>query len=171
MQSFRYRLEELPVFNVIPVGLSLETFRDVKWMVDGSHANLFIANMMTPAGPIKVVVKMLKKESVENPMARREFDMELSILSRVRSPNVVRILGAGKAPRPFMVLEWLAKGTLSAQLAQNQSVSDFFRRPTFTRKALYAHARDLAQCLQFLHEDFNAEACIVHRGQSPCLVF
>ena len=193
LQSFRFRLEEMSVVNQIPIGLQMELFKDVKWLADGSHANLFTANMVVApdselavgssnsssnssssssrSSPqpqpqtVKVVVKMLKKESLDNPLARREFDVEFNILSRVRHSSVVRILGAGKSPRPFLVLEHLSKGTLSMQLAQNQSVSEFFRRPTFTKKALYSHARDLALCLYHLQEGCHAEACVIHRGE------
>ena len=91
----------------------------------------------------KVVIKMLKKESVESPVARREFEMELNLLVRLDSPHTIRILGAGKAPRPFMVLEWLSKGTLSAHLSQNKSVSEFFRRPPFNKATLLRNVQSL----------------------------
>jgi serine/threonine protein kinase len=189
-QSFRARLEDVPVCNIVPTGLGMQDLVDIKWLIDGSHANLFIANYRPPsssssyaaaaagaeaeaeAAPlVKVVVKMLKKESMDKSVARKEFEMEVGILSRVSSPHVVKLLGVGASPRPFMVLEWLSKGTLSALLSQNLSVSDFFRRPVFPKRVLYTHILNLAECLRYLHEDVGgpgSQTCIVHRGE-PCM--
>ena len=40
--------------------------------------------------------------------------MEEHILTHMRHPNIVRLLGSGKSPRRFIVLEYLKGGTLAA---------------------------------------------------------
>ena len=47
------------------------------------------------------------------------------MLSRVRHPHIVRLLGSGSIPRKYLVLEYLSGGTLSHTLGVRPGESMF----------------------------------------------
>lgn len=76
------------------------------------------------------------------------------------------------------MLEHLDGGSLSTILSRNEKVADitaknilsaqrFFRRPTFTYTTLLVKAKDIANALQYLHEQFHDDATIIHRDIKP----
>jgi hypothetical protein len=44
-----------------------------------------------------------------DPVAVHEFDVEHGILVRVSHPHIIKIMGAGRIPRRFVVLEYLGR--------------------------------------------------------------
>ncbi len=69
---------------------------------------------------------------MNNSVAIAEFDSEEQVLSRVRHPNIIRLLGSGTTPRKFLVLELLSKGSLSQKLGLRSDLSAQAYRPHFT---------------------------------------
>eukprot|EP01032_Pedospumella_encystans_P011038 gene11038-12870_t len=98
-----------------PVGaIPSDTFSKVTHIADGSNSNIYTAHFQGQ----KVVIKMIKEGMETDPIALHEFDLEYGMLSRIKHPHVINILGAGYEPRRFMVLENLSGGSLNDLLAQ-----------------------------------------------------
>lgn len=99
-------------------------------------------------------------------------DVEHGLLSRISHPNIIQLLGAGRVPRRFIVLEYLDGGSLSTVLSKNKNTQPgfthrFFRRPTFTYSLLLSKARDIASALHYLHFKCHLGATIIHRDIKP----
>ena len=72
-----------------------------------------------------VVIKMIKEDVQSDPVAVHEFDIEHGILSRLNHPYIIKLVGAGRLPRRFIVLEYLGRGSLNTVLSQNQVKFEF----------------------------------------------
>lgn len=77
----------------------------------GSPNTSFSTSTLTP-----VIIKMIRADRVGSSVAVSEFDTEEQLLSNMSHPNIVQLLGSGKYPRKFLVLELLDGGTLSHAL-------------------------------------------------------
>ena len=165
--DFSFPLMNLPVKQMVDDNLTLDNFKEVKHLADGSNANVFTAIFRGE----QVIIKMIKKDVQYDPVALHEFDAEHGMLARVSHPNIIRILGAGKAPRRFVVLEWLGGGSLNSVLNDNQDRNSFtkvfFRKPSFTYDALLNRAKDIAEALDYLHSRCYPGATIIHRDLKP----
>ena len=164
VDEFSYPVAEIPISSLVPDNLLLEHFDDVQHIADGSNANIFLAKLNGE----RVIIKMIKSDVQTDPVAVHEFDVEHGMLSRISHPNIIKLLGAGRSPRRFVVLEWLGGGSLNTILSQNQSkpglAQKLFRRPTFTYANLLSKARDMAEALDFLHSRCHPGATVIHRG-------
>ena len=172
VDEFSYPVAEIPISSLVPDNLLLEHFDDVQHIADGSNANIFLARLNGE----RVIIKMIKADVQMDPVAVHEFDVEHGMLSRISHPNIIKLLGAGRSPRRFVVLEWLGGGSLNTILSQNQAkpglAQKLFRRPTFTYANLLSKARDMAEALDFLHARCHPGATVIHRGNSrPLLLF
>eukprot|EP00596_Hydrurales_sp_CCMP1899_P008334 CAMPEP_0119047376 /NCGR_PEP_ID=MMETSP1177-20130426/52811_1 /TAXON_ID=2985 /ORGANISM="Ochromonas sp, Strain CCMP1899" /LENGTH=669 /DNA_ID=CAMNT_0007021909 /DNA_START=346 /DNA_END=2355 /DNA_ORIENTATION=- len=167
VDEFSYPVAEIPISSLVPDNLLLEHFDDVQHIADGSNANIFLAKLNGE----RVIIKMIKSDVQTDPVAVHEFDVEHGMLSRISHPNVIKLLGAGRSPRRFVVLEWLGGGSLNTILSQNQAkpglAQKLFRRPTFTYANLLSKARDMAEALDFLHSRCHPGATIIHRDLKP----
>eukprot|EP00595_Chromulina_sp_UTEXLB2642_P000791 CAMPEP_0196764460 /NCGR_PEP_ID=MMETSP1095-20130614/6186_1 /TAXON_ID=96789 ORGANISM="Chromulina nebulosa, Strain UTEXLB2642" /NCGR_SAMPLE_ID=MMETSP1095 /ASSEMBLY_ACC=CAM_ASM_000446 /LENGTH=558 /DNA_ID=CAMNT_0042120113 /DNA_START=537 /DNA_END=2213 /DNA_ORIENTATION=- len=164
--SFSFPIAEIPVKVFVPDNLLMEHFTDIKHISDGSNANIYTAKLENEI----VIIKMIKDTSQFDSIAVHEFEVEHGILVRLSHPNIIRLLGAGRHPRRFLVLEYLGGGTLNNILNQNQSKPGFgrlFRRPTFTYANLLSKLRDLSSAFECLHVRFHPLASIIHRDLKP----
>ena len=119
-RKFIYPISDIPLLRPVPV-VSFYDIKGIRHIADGSHSNVFAGTL----GRDKVAVKMIKEESIADPVAKHEYDMELDILSRINHPNIVRLIGQGTIPRRFLVLEYLGAGSLSSILEKNEMKSKF----------------------------------------------
>lgn len=162
--SFSFPVARLPVLNVVPDNLTLDDFSDVKHVADGSNANVFIGRFQNQ----NVIIKMIKAQAEFNDTAVHEFELEHGLLSRISHPNIIKIFGAGRTPRRFLVIEWLGGGSLTAILDEHQMkpgiTGKLFRKPSFTYPSLISKARDMADAFDYLHRRCHPGAMILHRG-------
>jgi hypothetical protein len=164
---FSFPIAEIPVKYLIYDNLTLNSFADIKHIADGSNANIFSAKLHDE----KVIIKMIKEQAEDDPIAIQEFGLEYGSLARMDHPHIIRVLGAGKLPRQFIVLECLCGGALNTMLMQNQQQSSsslaqkLFRKPTFTYVHLLQTARAMAEALDYLHHRCHPGATIIHRGK------
>lgn len=92
----------------------------------------------------KVSVKILDKESYSDPESINAFKHELTLLERVRHPNVVQFVGAVTQNIPMMIVsEYHPKGDLGSYLQKKGRLSP--------SKAL-RFALDIARGMNYLHE-------------------
>jgi hypothetical protein len=162
---FHFPVREIAPKHFIADDLTLQDFTDVKHIGDGSNSNIFYAKLNYE----KVIIKMIKESQQQNKVAIHEFDLEHGLLCRINHQNIVKILGAGRNPRRFVVLEYLAGGALNSLLIKNQVqpglTSILFRKPTFTYQELLLKARDIADAFDYLHRRCHTGATIIHRGK------
>ncbi|OVA10650.1 Protein kinase domain [Macleaya cordata] len=92
----------------------------------------------------KVAVKILDKDGYSDPDVINAFKLELTLLERVRHPNVVQFVGAVTQNMPMMIVsEYHPKGDLGSYLQKKGRLSP--------SKAL-RYALDIARGMNYLHE-------------------
>ncbi|XP_020107154.1 serine/threonine-protein kinase STY17-like isoform X2 [Ananas comosus] len=92
----------------------------------------------------KVSVKILDKEAYSDPDSINAFKNELTLLEKVRHPNVVQFVGAVTQNIPMMIVsEYLQNGDLGSYLQRKGRID--------TYKAL-KFALDIARGMNYLHE-------------------
>ncbi|EGD73714.1 TKL protein kinase [Salpingoeca rosetta] len=99
--------------------IEFDELRMIKRVAAGAFGVVFKAEWDTVTVAVKVMQEsvMLMDESTE-----KEFEKEVEFLQKTRHPNVVRFFGAGRDPTshcPFLVLEYVAMGSLKDLLQQN----------------------------------------------------
>ncbi|CAL9137699.1 unnamed protein product [Musa acuminata var. zebrina] len=93
---------------------------------------------------IKVSVKMLEQDAYSDPDTINAFKNELTLMQKVRHPNVVQFVGAVTQNIPMMIVyEYLPKGDLGSYLKKKGRLK--------LHKAL-RFALDIARGLNYLHE-------------------
>jgi serine/threonine protein kinase len=164
---FSFPVFDLPLTRKVPSNLTLDNFKDVKHIADGSNSNIFLAQHKS----FRVIIKMIKDSVQLDPIASHEFDVEHGILNRVTHPNIIKLLGSGRYPRRFIVLEYLGGGSLNSILNDNQAkpgiAQMLFSKPSFTYASLLSKARDIADALDYLHSKVHDGASIIHRDLKP----
>ena len=162
----------------------------VTHICDGSNSNLFKAEFdSTP-----VIVKRLKIDRINKANVLDEFEFESEFLRRSsHCPHLVRIYASGMdkvsefdlpsdvpfdansqlasvtetgervVQVPFVIIERLNGGTLSFFLAKPRS---YHARP-FTLLRTFEIWKELATALDFLHNQFHSDCCVIHRDLKP----
>lgn len=96
-------------------------------------------------------------------LAVSELNIELDLLSRIDHPNIIKILGAGIYPKPFIILERLQDVSQLFNLDRPQ----VFRRRPFSFLSVLQIAKDFADALKYLHRDIDDNGMIIHRDLKP----
>ncbi|KAJ6690841.1 SERINE/THREONINE-PROTEIN KINASE HT1-LIKE, partial [Salix koriyanagi] len=92
----------------------------------------------------KVAVKILEKDLCADPESINAFKHELTLLEKVRHPNVIQFVGAVTQNLPMMIVaEYHSKGDLASYLLKKGRLSP--------SKAL-RFALDIARGINYLHE-------------------
>lgn len=132
-----------------------------------SHPKLHLSH--TNSCPvIDTCYQMLQVDKADDILAIHEFDIEGELLSRLEHPNIIRVLGAGTLPRPFLILERLRD--LSKLLDLDKIVTPrkgIFSRGPFSFLEMLQLAKDLAEALNYTQELVHPDAMIIHRDLKP----
>mmetsp|Transcript_19571 Transcript_19571/g.44775 ORF Transcript_19571/g.44775 Transcript_19571/m.44775 type:complete len:416 (+) Transcript_19571:120-1367(+) len=118
---------------------------------------------------LDVVAKMLKTEgdhgsAIDGAVARADLINEISVLSRLRHPNLVMFLGACTVKEPLIILnEYLSGGNLEDYLASKRKERGGkpWQPPP---KQVLRWSMELARALCFLH---NCNPVVIHRDLKP----
>ncbi|KAJ1375937.1 Serine-threonine/tyrosine-protein kinase, catalytic domain [Sesbania bispinosa] len=106
---------------------------------------------------IQVAVKTLGEEVFSDDDKVRAFHDELTLLQKIRHPNVVQFLGAVTQSTPMMIVtEFLPQGDLRAYLKRKGAL-----KPLMAVK----FALDIARGMNYLHE--HKPEAIIHRDLEP----
>ena len=112
---------------------------------------------------------MLQVDKVDNTIANYEFDIEVELLCRFDHSNIIRTLGSGNIPRPFIILEKLKD--LSQFLDLNpvdEPVKTIFKKPKqLNFQEVLIIAKDLSDALHYCQVDMHPDAMIIHRDLKP----
>ncbi|KAH1092828.1 hypothetical protein GLYMA_14G026700v4 [Glycine max] len=106
---------------------------------------------------IQVAVKTLGEELFTDDDKVKAFHYELTLLEKIRHPNVVQFLGAVTQSTPMMIVtEYLPQGDLGAYLKRKGAL-----KPVTAVK----FALDIARGMNYLHE--HKPEAIIHRDLEP----
>uniref|UniRef100_A0A672MEV1 receptor protein-tyrosine kinase n=1 Tax=Sinocyclocheilus grahami TaxID=75366 RepID=A0A672MEV1_SINGR len=166
---FLYSLIALGLFSVcINVHLcEIENPQDL--------ANLEFPFNVRKGRPLLVAVKILRPDASKN--ARNDFLKEVKILSRLKDPNIIRLLGVCVSSDPLcMVTEYMESGDLNQYLSHRvllDKTGPSHNTPTISYPALISMASQIASGMKFLsslnfvHRDLATRNCLVggERGE------
>lgn len=125
--------------------------------------------------PLLVAVKILRPDASKN--ARNDFLKEVKILSRLKDPNIIRLLGVCVSSDPLcMVTEYMECGDLNQYLSHRvllDKTGPTHNTPTISYPALISMASQIASGMKFLsslnfvHRDLATRNCLVggERGE------
>jgi len=119
---------------------------------------------------LEVVAKMLRTEdegmesNISMDVARQDLVNEISVLSRLRHPNLVMFLGACTIGEPLVILsEYMPGGNLEDLLVKRMADNKGVPNPP-PNKMVLRWSVELARALCFLH---NCSPPIIHRDLKP----
>lgn len=144
--------------------------RNMEYLTDGGYTWIHTAvwNGKT------VAVKGLKPECQDLVTALNEMEAECDIHSKLDHPHIVPLHGVGTTSKGvrFHVMERLDGGTLSQVLGYDSRIRDrrgrFWKhKKLFTYLEVLTHARDLADALNYLHEEAFPGSMCLHRDLKP----
>uniref|UniRef100_A0A674PLP2 receptor protein-tyrosine kinase n=1 Tax=Takifugu rubripes TaxID=31033 RepID=A0A674PLP2_TAKRU len=120
--------------------------------------------------PLLVAVKILRPDASKN--ARNDFLKEVKILSRLKDPNIIRLLGVCVSNDPLcMVTEYMECGDLNQYLSHRvllDKTGPSNDAPTVSYPALISMASQIASGMKFLsslnfvHRDLATRNCLRH---------
>eukprot|EP00752_Nemacystus_decipiens_P012812 g11346.t2 len=160
--------------------LSWEQLTDVREIGKGLTCTVYTAKI--PGRKAKVIAKVARPRNngrLED-QAERQLEAEFNVLRQAIHPHVVELLGAGFTPegRRFLLLEHLPEGTLGtfhALSAREEmrgpsaywTLKNGFRRLTKDLSYTLGRVLQVAEALQFLHNDAIPGAIVLHRDIRP----
>uniref|UniRef100_A0A665VR91 receptor protein-tyrosine kinase n=1 Tax=Echeneis naucrates TaxID=173247 RepID=A0A665VR91_ECHNA len=123
--------------------------------------------------PLLVAVKILRPDASKN--ARNDFLKEVKILSRLKDPNIIRLLGVCVSSDPLcMVTEYMECGDLNQYLSHRallDKTGPSHNTPTISYPALISMASQIASGMKFLsslnfvHRDLATRNCLDRGGE------
>ncbi|XP_019134706.2 discoidin domain-containing receptor 2 [Larimichthys crocea] len=122
--------------------------------------------------PVLVAVKMLRSDANKN--ARNDFLKEIKIMSRLKDPNIIRLLAVCIYSDPLcMITEYMENGDLNQFLSRHEPEGQFAllsNAPTVSFNNLCYMAAQIASgmkylsSLNFVHRDLATRNCLVGKN-------
>ncbi|XP_075411453.1 epithelial discoidin domain-containing receptor 1 isoform X2 [Tenrec ecaudatus] len=120
--------------------------------------------------PLLVAVKILRPDATKN--ARNDFLKEVKIMSRLKDPNIIRLLGVCVQDDPLcMITDFMENGDLnqflSAHHLEDKAADGAAQGPTISYPMLLHVAAQIASgmcylaTLNFVHRDLATRNCLV----------
>lgn len=166
VDDYNFPVGDIPPALEIPDNLRFDNFTDLKHIADGSNSNVYTGKFRGQG----VIIKIITEKAKTNKIAVHEFDVEHGMLARFNHPNIVKLIGAGRVPRRFIVLEHLSGGSLTDVLNGNEQTGlakKFFKKNTFSWPMLLKMAKDVADAFAYLHCGVHPGCSILHRDLKP----
>jgi len=149
----------MPTFPKIP-GFELK-----KFLGSGGAADVFLAIDLKHSR--LVAVKVLSHTRFADTIAVRRFIKEAQTISRLHHPNIVRILGTGRADgRHYMVMEFLPE-SLKARLRQRKQIG---LQESLTIINQIASALFYAHGKGFIHRDVKPDNIMFRADGTPVIL-
>jgi hypothetical protein len=162
MGSFMYDLSGIPTF-LEPRKLQLQYGQvgGIKPICNGSNSHISKAEFEGQ----KLILKVVQLGKATNAKALQEFQREIAVMCRLCHPNITTLIGAGYKTEshqamPFILLERLDGGTLTAKLHNNKKA---FGKP-FSFPQYLSYCKQFADALAYMHTGWLPDATIIHRG-------
>ncbi|XP_067830092.1 discoidin domain-containing receptor 2-like isoform X2 [Heptranchias perlo] len=119
--------------------------------------------------PLMVAVKMLRSDATKN--ARNDFLKEVKIMSRLKDPNIIRLLGVCVRDDPLcMITEYMENGDLNQFLCNHEleeKIANASNIPSISYPSLVHMASQIASgmrylaTMNFVHRDLATRNCLV----------
>ena len=176
MHSFSFDINKIDVCDdgrQIYENFNIYSLTDLEHVTSSNTCDIFTAKNQTKE---TVIVKMIKDSMKNDHTAVADFETEYGILSRVNHSNIIKLIGAGRIPRHFLILEYLKGGSLYNTLAETRaklSNTSLIGRMLTTKNATFNYltllekAHNLAEVLNYLHKLVHEGATIIHRDIKP----
>ncbi|KAJ1391026.1 Zinc finger, RING/FYVE/PHD-type [Sesbania bispinosa] len=143
---------EFPSFSFMEINEATHDF-DPSWKIgEGRYGSVYKGLLRN----MHVAIKMLPSYGCQSQL---EFQHQVEVLSRVRHPNLLTLIGICAESRS-LVYEYLNNGSLESHLAQKDKTP----LPWQIRISI---ATDICSALIFLH---SSEPCIIHGNLKPSKV-
>ncbi|TRY77624.1 hypothetical protein DNTS_005777 [Danionella cerebrum] len=121
---------------------------------------------------VLVAVKMLRADANKN--ARNDFLKEIKIMSRLKDPNIIRLLAVCMSSDPLcMITEYMENGDLNQFLSRHEPegmIALLSNAPTVSYASLHHMATQIASgmkylsSLNFVHRDLATRNCLVGKN-------
>lgn len=153
--------------NNIPLDLKWSLLSNLQKLAGNEHTLVYTATY----NDTKVVVKTINTE-FENELAKLDLEQELTMLSKLNHPNIIKLYGAGYNPEGcrFVILEYCERGSFMGLIGKNKckKCHIYFRNDfSFKVKDALKHARGIAEGLNYLHEAAIENCMVIHRDLKP----
>ncbi|XP_061364478.1 U-box domain-containing protein 32 [Gastrolobium bilobum] len=146
--TFSYAVE-FPAFSFMEINEATHDF-DPSWKVgEGRYGSVYKGLLRN----MHVAIKMLPSYGCQSQL---EFQHQVEVLSRVRHPNLLTLIGSCAESRS-LVYEYLNNGSLESHLARKDKTP----LPWQIRISI---ATDICSAVVFLH---SSEPCIIHGNLKP----
>ena len=153
--------------STIPLDIKWSQLTDIKKLACNENTIVYTAHFNdNPA-----VVKTINPEN-ENKQWKEDLEAELTMLSKLNHPNVVKLYGAGfnSDGCRFVVLEYCEGGSFLKLIGKNKckKCHIYFRDDfSFKVKDALKHAQGIAEGLRYLHEEAVEGSMVIHRDLKP----
>uniref|UniRef100_A0A8C1PKM2 receptor protein-tyrosine kinase n=1 Tax=Cyprinus carpio TaxID=7962 RepID=A0A8C1PKM2_CYPCA len=109
--------------------------------------------------PMLVAVKTLREDANKN--ARNDFLKEIRIISRLRDPNIIRLLAVCVESDPLcMITEYMENGDLNQFLSRHELQEEGYRTLIHMASQISSGMKYLSS-LNFVHRDLATRNCLV----------
>ena len=165
--------------NDKPLSVSISNIKEIKHLGDGNFGQVVLAQTvgLTPKdlklegdAPYTLVAVKKLKASASN-RNRQLFDKEVSFMSRLNHPNVIRLLGVcSEGATPFIMMEYMTNGDLNQYLQGFHSIGDELTADSaksISVSTLIYICTQIASAMQYLasqnfvHRDLATRNCLV----------
>ena len=165
--------------NDKPLSVSISNIKEIKHLGDGNFGQVVLAQTvgLTPKdlklegdAPYTLVAVKKLKASASN-RNRQLFDKEVSFMSRLNHPNVIRLLGVcSEGATPFIMMEYMTNGDLNQYLQGFHSIGDELTADSaksVSVSTLIYMCTQIASAMQYLalqnfvHRDLATRNCLV----------
>lgn len=137
------------------IGQQIGPYRIERYLAHGGMADVYLAHDVTLQR--KAAFKVMRPAMAQEPALLARFQREAETAARLYHPNIVQVYTMGTLPtgQPYLVMQYVAGGTLADRLAQAQ------KHPLTAAEAL-GITRQIADALDVAHR-----AGIIHRDLKP----
>ena len=161
-----------------PRSVSIANIKEIKHLGDGNFGQVVLAQTvgLTPKdlqleGDASYTLAAVKKLKASASNRNRElFDKEVSFMSRLKHPNVIRLLGVcSEGETPFIMMEYMTNGDLNQYLQGFDSIGDETAdsAKSISTSTLVYMCTQISSAMQYLasqnfvHRDLATRNCLV----------
>lgn len=135
----------------------IDRFQVDKLLGKGGMGEVYRVHLADEPGGIPMALKLIHEMHLEDPEARRRFEVEIAVMHRLKHPSLNEVYDWGlEGTRPYFVSEFLEGETLKERMARESPLDDL----------LGPVLNSLGSALDFLHQND-----IVHRDIKPDNIF